>query len=383
MFAILLVVFIDLIGFGIIIPLLPFYAETFNASPQKVTMLMVVYSFSQFIFAPVWGGLSDKYGRRVIIWCTLIGTVAAYVLLAFANSLSDLFIARAFAGIMAGNIAVAQAYITDITEKQDRAKAMGLFGAAFGLGFIIGPAIGGILAGSDPNNPSVFLPPIVAAVLSFIALIVALISLKETNLSVNGFEKKRLKSLISALEFPNLRQLILLSFCITVVFALMESTISLWSERTLFWGAQQNGYLFAFAGICGALVQGIFIGPLVKRFGEPFLCFWGCLVLSFGMLGISISTEIIHTVLSMLLIAVGLGLFMPTVTTLIVNMVPEDKKGWVLGITQSVSSLARIIGPALAGVFFEFIGKNSPYLIGGLFLLLMISILKKYIFKSK
>ena len=155
MFAILLVVFIDLLGFGIIIPLLPFYAETFNASPQKVTMLMVVYSLSQFIFAPIWGGLSDKYGRRVIIWCTLIGTVAAYVLLAFANSLSDLFIARAFAGIMAGNIAVAQAYITDITEKQDRAKAMGLFGAAFGLGFIIGPAIGGILAGSDPNNPNV------------------------------------------------------------------------------------------------------------------------------------------------------------------------------------------------------------------------------------
>ena len=230
MFAILLVVFIDLIGFGIIIPLLPFYAETFNASPQKVTMLMVVYSFSQFIFAPVWGGLSDKYGRRVIIWCTLIGTVVAYIFLAFAQSLSDLFIARAFAGFMAGNIAVAQAYITDITEKQDRAKAMGLFGAAFGLGFIIGPAIGGILAGSDPNNPSVFLPPIVAAVLSFIALVVALISLKETNLSVNGFEKKRLKSLISALQFPNLRQLILLSFCITVVFALMESTISLWSE---------------------------------------------------------------------------------------------------------------------------------------------------------
>ena len=132
MFAILLVVFIDLVGFGIIIPLLPFYAETFNASPQKVTMLMVVYSFSQFIFAPVWGGLSDKYGRRVIIWCTLIGTVVAYIFLAFAQSFSDLIIARAFAGFMAGNIAVAQAYITDITEKQDRAKAMGLFGAAFG-----------------------------------------------------------------------------------------------------------------------------------------------------------------------------------------------------------------------------------------------------------
>ena len=382
MFVLLLVVFIDLVGFGIIIPLLPFYAETFNASPQKVTMLMAVYSLSQFISAPIWGGLSDKYGRRIIIWCTLFGTVVAYVWLAFAESLSALFIARSFAGLMAGNIVVAQAYIMDITEKGDRAKAMGYFGAAFGLGFIIGPAVGGILTGTDPNNPSVFLPPIAAAILSFIALIIALMSLKETKILINDFRKKRLQNLIQALSVPNLRYLILLFFFVTIVFAFMESTFSLWSERTFFWGAQQNGYLFAFAGICGALVQGVLIGPLVKRFGESLLCFLGCLVLSFGMLGIWLSAEIIHAVLSMMLIAVGLGLFLPTVMALIVNIVSEDRKGWVLGITQSSSALARIIGPALAGGFFEFIDKNSPYLIGGIFLLLVLVIFRKYIFKS-
>ena len=190
MIALLLVVVIDLIGFGIIIPLLPFYAETYGASPQKVTMLMVIFSFCQFIAAPMWGYLSDKYGRRLIIWITLIGSIFAYILLAHTQTLYGLFFARAFAGFMAGNISTAQAYLTDITNKNNRAKAMGLFGAAFGLGFILGPAIGGILAGSDPKNPNVFLPPITAASLSFIALILAIFTLKDTR-SVNNINKNQ------------------------------------------------------------------------------------------------------------------------------------------------------------------------------------------------
>ena len=160
MIALLLVVVVDLIGFGIIIPLLPFYAETYGASPQKVTMLMVTFSFFQFMAAPIWGYLSDKFGRRIIIWITLIGSIIAYVLLAYSQTIYGLFFARAFAGFMAGNISTAQAYLTDITDKNNRAKAMGLFGAAFGLGFILGPAMGGTLAGPDPQNPNVFLPPI-------------------------------------------------------------------------------------------------------------------------------------------------------------------------------------------------------------------------------
>ena len=382
MIAILLVVIIDIIGFGIIIPLLPFYAETFGASPQKVTMLMVVFSLSQFIAAPILGSLSDKYGRRIIIWITLIGSIIAYLFLAYSQTLYGLFIARAFAGFMAGNISTAQAYLTDITDKNNRAKAMGLFGAAFGVGFILGPAMGGILAGSDPSNPNVFLPPITAALLSFLALVLAIFLLKDTRSLIKPFKNKRISSLLEALKIPNLRQLILLSFFVTIVFASMESTFSLWSERTFNWGPKQNGYIFAFAGICGVIVQGFLISSLVKRFGEPFLCAFGVFLMSLGMLGITISHIHYHAYFSMALIAFGLGLFMPTISTLIANIVSEQRRGWVLGVSQSVSSLARIIGPAMAGIFFELLGKNSPYIIGGLFLLVILYFFKNFIKKS-
>ena len=382
MIAILLVVVIDIIGFGIIIPLLPFYAETFGASPQKVTMLMVVFSLSQFIAAPIWGSLSDKYGRRIIIWITLIGSIIAYLFLAYSQTLYGLFIARAFAGFMAGNISTAQAYLTDITDKNNRAKAMGLFGAAFGVGFILGPAMGGILAGSDPSNPNVFLPPITAALLSFIALVLAIFLLKDTRSLIKPLKNKRISSLLEALKIPNLRQLILLSFFVTIVFASMESTFSLWSERTFNWGPKQNGYIFAFAGICGVIVQGFLISSLVKRFGEAFLCAFGVFLMSLGMLGITISHINYHAYFSMALIAFGLGLFMPTISTLIANIVSEQRRGWVLGVSQSASSLARIIGPAMAGIFFELLGKNSPYIIGGLFLLAILYFFKSFIKKS-
>ena len=379
MIPLLLVVVIDLIGFGIIIPLLPFYAETFGASPQKVTMLMVVFSIAQFIAAPIWGGLSDKYGRRLIIWITLAGSMLAYVLLAYSHTLYGLFIARAFAGFMAGNISTAQAYLTDITTKENRAKVMGFFGAAFGIGFILGPALGGILAGADPKNPNVFLPPISAAILSFIALLLALFLLKDTRSLIKPNSNKRITSLLEALKAPNLSQLILLSFIVTVVFASMESTFSLWSERTYNWGPKQNGYIFAFAGVCGVIVQGFLISRLVKHFGESFLCRVGILLISLGMISVALSYMQFHAYLSMALIAFGLGFFMPTISTLLVNIVSEQRRGWVLGVSQSVSSLARIIGPATAGVFFELLGKNSPYIIGGASLLLIFIMFKNLI----
>ena len=379
MVPLLLVVVIDLIGFGIIIPLLPFYAETYGASPQKVTMLMVTFSFFQFIAAPIWGYLSDKYGRRIIIWVTLAGSIIAYILLAYSQTLYGLFFARAFAGFMAGNISTAQAYIADITDKNNRAKAMGLFGAAFGIGFILGPAIGGVLAGSDPKNPNVFLPPIAAASLSFIALVLALFILKDNRSMIKNNKNKRILSLIEAIKIPNLRQLILLSFIVTLVFASMESTFSLWSERTFNWGAEQNGYIFAFAGICGVVVQGFLISPLVKRFGEAFLCITGIIFISIGMLSVAISYLNYHAYISMSLIAFGLGFFLPTISTLIVNIVSEDRRGWVLGVNQSVSSLSRIIGPAIAGFLFEFYGKNSPYIFGSIILILFLLIFRNFI----
>tara|TARA_Y100001970_G_scaffold3191_1_gene3720 strand:- start:3191 stop:4345 length:1155 start_codon:yes stop_codon:yes gene_type:complete len=375
----LLVVVIDLIGFGIIIPLLPFYAETYGASPQKVTMLMVTFSFFQFIAAPIWGYLSDKFGRRIIILVTLAGSIIAYILLAYSQTLYGLFFARAFAGFMAGNISTAQAYIADITDKNNRAKAMGLFGAAFGIGFILGPAIGGVLAGSDPKNPNVFLPPIAAASLSFIALVLALFILKDNRSRIKNNKNKRILSLIEAIKIPNLRQLILLSFIVTLVFASMESTFSLWSERTFNWGAEQNGFIFAFSGICGVMVQGFLISPLVKRFGEAFLCITGIIFISIGMLSVAISYLNYHAYISMSLIAFGLGFFLPTISTLIVNIVSEDRRGWVLGVNQSISSLSRIIGPVIAGFLFEFYGKNSPYIFGSIILILFLLIFRNFI----
>ncbi len=379
MVPLLLVVVIDLIGFGIIIPLLPFYAETYGASPQKVTMLMVTFSFFQFIAAPIWGYLSDKFGRRIIILVTLAGSIIAYILLAYSQTLYGLFFARAFAGFMAGNISTAQAYIADITDKNNRAKAMGLFGAAFGIGFILGPAIGGVMAGSDPKNPNVFLPPIAAASLSFIALVLALFILKDNRSMIKNNKNKRILSLIEAIKIPNLRQLILLSFIVTLVFASMESTFSLWSERTFNWGAEQNGFIFAFSGICGVIVQGFLISPLVKRFGEAFLCINGIIFISIGMLSVAISYLNYHAYISMSLIAFGLGFFLPTISTLIVNIVSEDRRGWVLGVNQSVSSLSRIIGPAIAGFLFEFYGKNSPYIFGSIILILFLLIFRNFI----
>ena len=372
MFVILLVVAIDLIGFGIIIPFLPFYAESFGASPQRVTMLMAVFSLAQFIAAPFWGALSDKYGRKIIICITLLGSIIAYLFLSFASSLLTLFIARAMAGFMAGNISAAQAYIADITTKENRTKAMGLFGAAFGVGFILGPAIGGILAGPNPENPNTFFPPMAAAILSLIALGLSLFFLKNSNKKNINIKNKRLDNLLESLKVPSLGKLILLSFVVTIVFALMESTFSLWSERTFKWGAQQNGYIFAFTGLCGALTQGLLVGPLSKYIGEKFLCRIGIFLLSIGMLGVAITYNIIHVYIALVFIAIGLGLFMPTISSLIVGLVSADRRGWVLGVNQSVASLSRILGPIIAGFLFEFIGKDSPYFFGCIVLLIVL-----------
>ena len=276
------------------------------------------------------------------------------------------------AGFMAGNISTAQAYIADITTDKDRTKAMGLFGAAFGLGFILGPAIGGILAGPDPVHPNTFYPPMMAAMLSLIALVLCLLFLKNPHKVSNNIKNKRIDDLFESLKVPSLGKLILVSFIVTIVFALMESTFSLWSERTFLWGARQNGYIFAFTGICGALTQGILVGPLSKYFGDRFLCRIGIFLLSIGMLGVALTYNIYQIYFALVFIAVGLGLFMPTISSLIIEIVSSDRRGWVLGVNQSVSSMSRIIGPIIAGILFEFIGKDIPYIFGFIVLLIVL-----------
>jgi len=373
--AIFLTVFVDLVGFGIIMPLLPFYAEHFHASPETVTLLMAIYSFMQFFSAPLWGGLSDRHGRKPVLLASLMGIALSYLWIAFAQSLWALFAARAFAGIMAGNIAAAQAYIADVTPPEKRAHGMGLIGAAFGLGFILGPAIGGLLGGANPAAPRFIGPGLAAAGLSFLAFIFAAAALQESldpaQRAALRHQKRpsRLSVLAAGLSDPHLRLTVILLFLVTFVFAGMESTFALWSERAFGWGPAQNGYVFAYTGILAALVQGGLIRRLARRFGESHLVVQGAVALGLGLLAIPFVHSLVPLLVAMALLAYGAGVSNPSLSSLISLRAPDAERGATLGISQAAASLARILGPVLAGVAFAGFGRSGPFLAGALVML--------------
>ncbi len=371
--AIFLTVFVDLVGFGVIVPLLPFYAEHFQASPATVTLLMAIYSFMQFFAAPVWGAVSDRHGRKPVLLASLAGIALSYLWVAFAGSLWQLFAARALAGLMAGNIAAAQAYIADVTPAEKRAQGMGLIGAAFGLGFILGPAIGGLLGGANPAEPRFIGPGLAAAGLSLLALLFAAAALKESLdpalRSRPPRRSGRLAVLAAGLGDPQLRLTVVLLFLVTFVFAGMESTFALWSERSFGWGAAQNGYVFAYTGILAALVQGGLIRRLARRFGESRLVLQGAVALALGLAAIPFAHSLLPLLAAMALLAYGAGVSNPSLSSLISLRSSGESQGATLGISQSAASLARILGPALAGAAFAAFGRNGPFLAGAIIML--------------
>jgi DHA1 family tetracycline resistance protein-like MFS transporter len=373
-----LIVVIDLIGFGIIIPLLPFYAEFFQATPETVGLIMATYSFTQFLAAPIWGQLSDRIGRRPVLIISMAGAVGSYIWLGFSESLWMLFAARAVGGAMAGNISAAFAYVADITTQENRAKGMGLIGAAFGVGFISGPAIGGILAGSDPINADFQSPAFAAAALSAIALILAFLLLKES-LSLEIRQRQALKAnqnpltmIQRALKIPNLGLLLVLTFLSTLVFAGLEATFAMWSRRQFGWGPEQNGYLFAFVGLLSALIQGGLIGRLTQKFGENGLIIQGALALSLGIAMIPFSSNIIILIIAMSIAGYGFSIISPALNSLISLQTSSEKMGEIMGVTRSASTMARFIGPAWAGFLFGTLGSDWPYFAGALIMLIVL-----------
>ena len=377
MLPLFLIVFIDLMGFGIIIPLLPFYAEHFHADPFTVGLVMATYSLTQLIAAPVWGRMSDRIGRRPVLLITLAGTAASYIWLGFVDSLAALFAARAIGGAMAGNISAAFAYMADITTREDRAKGMGLIGAAFGLGFIIGPAIGGLLAGADPATADYSLPAFAAAGLSLVALVLAVAILKESlseeiraRIAARPPEQ-RFQRMVQAFKTPKLGFLIMVSFLATFVFAGMEATFAMWSERTYAWGPQQNGFLFAGVGIVSAAIQGGLIGRLANRFGEAKLIIQGSVALAIGMVLIPFSENLWILALAMAVLAYGFSTLSPSLNSLISLQVDDENQGAIMGVTRSATTFARIVGPAWAGLLFAQLGKDWPYFVGGGMMLLV------------
>ncbi|MCR4378937.1 MAG: MFS transporter, partial [Rhodospirillales bacterium] len=380
MLTLFLIVFIDLVGFGIVIPLLPFYGEHFQAGPFVVAMMMASYSLGQFIAAPFWGRLSDTIGRRPVLIISLFGAVLSYIWLGFATTLWMLFAARTVGGLMAGNISTAFAYIADITTPENRAKGMGLVGAAFGLGFIAGPAIGGILAGSDPLTADFQTPAFVAAGMSLLAFALTIARLKES-LPADVRAKRtaqprqsRLKQFKSVLNKPGIGLLVLLSFLATFVFAGMETTFAMWSRRQFGWGPEQNGYLFAFIGIIAAVLQGGAVGRLTKRFGEGNLIVQGAVALAIGMALIPFSNSIEWLLVAMVVVAYGFSIINPALNSLISLRTSASNQGQMMGVARSATTLARVVGPAWAGVLFAVLGMDWPYY-GGTVLMLVVAAL--------
>jgi DHA1 family tetracycline resistance protein-like MFS transporter len=364
------IVFIDLLGFGIIIPQLPFYGVQFGASPATVTLLMSCYSLAQFFMSPVLGRLSDRIGRRPVLLVSMACSCLAYLWLGFAGALWMLFGARLLAGAGAGNIAAAQAYITDVTSPEKRAKGMGMIGAAFGLGFTIGPWVGGVLAGADPTPADLQRPAFLAAGLSALAFILVIAILKESlpqagvTPRANRWELAR-----SAMHRPTLRLLILLFFAITAAFAGMETTFALWTKDAFGWGPEQVGWLFFFVGCVLIVVQGGMIGPLSRRLGEARLVLIGSASIAIGLAGVAIAANLAILLIATAFLALGMGLLNPSISSLISRQAGADERGGIMGVSQSGASLARVAGPAIAGPLFELLGRNAPYYTGALVML--------------
>jgi MFS family permease len=361
-----LIVLIDLIGFGLVIPLLPFYGERFAATPQQVTVLMATFSAMQMLAAPVWGRLSDRAGRRPVLMVSMTAAALAYLWLAFADALWMLFAARALAGICAGNIAAAQAYVADVTPPEKRAHGMGMIGAAFGLGFIIGPALGGVVAGNNLATADLRTPGLIACGLSLAALLGVLLVLKESlpaGLPPRP-RKGRLAALRDALARKSLARLLVVFFLAILAFGGMEATFALWAMAQFGWGPAQIGYIFTYVGVLSAVMQGGLIGRLAARFGEEKLLVAGLLLIALGLLSIPAAHDLPVLLIAVSCLALGMGAMQPSLNSLISRRAGVEEQGEVLGVAQSVASLSRVLGPLLAGALFAGLGRDSPFLAG-------------------
>ena len=366
---IFLIVFIDLVGFGIVIPILPLYGERFGPSGLTLGLLMASYSAMQFLFAPILGRLSDRVGRRPVLLVSLVGSVVGYLLFGFAGSMAVLFAARIIDGISGGNIATAQAVIADITGPEERAKGMGIIGAAFGLGFIVGPAVAALLVDIQP-----WLPGVAAATTSAVAFVLVWLKLPETLP-----EEARGGDRSHPLNLDGLRSTIrsqpLLGFCFATVllvifaFSNFETTFAQFASAEHGLGISRIGWLFVYAGVLGAIVQGGLVGRLVKAFGERRLLVAGLVLAALAVGSVPYPAGIPALMVVLAVYAVGQGLVQPSLTSLTSRLVEPGEVGGVMGIYQAFSSLARIIGPLCAEIVYH-LGHHWPFRIAAVAYLL-------------
>lgn len=368
LFSILLVVFIDLLGFSLILPLLPYYAETFNASKFTTGLLIAVYALMQLIGAPILGRLSDRYGRRPILLISVFGTFVGFLLFGFATSLWMLFFARILDGLTGGNLSVAQAYISDVTDAKDRARGLGLIGAAFGLGFIIGPVTGGLLSQYGYNVPA-----FVAAGLSFLNLILIYAwlpeSLTKEKRELIGGQKQpsvTLEALVTALKRPFTGSLLITRFFFSLAFSVFQTIFSLYALAKFNLSARDTGFVLTYVGLLSVFVQGFLLGRLTNRFREDHLITFAVALMAVSLLGWALVPSVFWLLVVLTPTAISGGILNTLLSSTLTKAVAPQEIGGILGLSASVESSTRIIAPILGGALLERVGTWSPGAFGAI-----------------
>jgi DHA1 family tetracycline resistance protein-like MFS transporter len=347
LYVLFLTVFIDLVGFGIVMPILPLYAEHFHASPVAIGWLTGIYSGMQIIFTPILGKLSDRLGRRPVLFVSIVGTAIGFALMGFADSMTLLFAGRIIAGITGGNIAIPQAYIADVTAPEKRSRAMGLIGAAFGLGFTFGPLIGGVMSRISYGAPFFF-----AAVLAAINAALIYLVLPESLSAEQRAHPRKHASMADVFRHQRgaMFGVVLATYFFLVVgFSIMTTLFALFTEKRFGYDAQANGYMFGFVGIVSVIVQGGLIGRLIKIFGEVALARTGMILTTISLALLPLCNGLGSLLLVSAGLSAGTGFASPPLSGLASQMVESNWQGRALGLFQSAGSIARLIGPLLGG----------------------------------
>ncbi|WP_269220558.1 MFS transporter [Brevundimonas vesicularis] len=380
-------VFINLVGFGLVVPLLPFFAQSLKAEAWQITLMFSAYSLGQFFAEPFWGRLSDRIGRKPVLLMTLIANALGYLMLAFAPNVWLAIAVRLFTGLGAGNISTVQGYVADVTPPEQRAGRMGLIGAAFGLGFIVGPGLGGLLTQPQLGRLGYQLPIFLAAALAAVAAVGVVVFLRESRAKADPAAPRPafLAGLKDARDNAVVSRVLVVTLIYMAGFSAMESVFGLWSESRYQWGAREVGLSFMIVGIVSTLNQGFFAGRLARRFGESRVLATGMLLfgtslvlqvlapvawfpatrLELGALTIPVVQGWIIPIV-MAIGACGMSLAMPNISAMISRASPPDRQGAMLGLNMASSSVARIFGPMIAGALFSGLGHDWPFVIGAL-----------------
>jgi MFS family permease len=347
---IFLVVAVDIFGMTLMLPLLPYYAQHFGASPLVVGLLMASFAACQLVSGPILGRISDVSGRKPTLIASQIGTCIGFLILGFAGSLWMVFLGRIIDGLTAGNLTIAQAYISDVTKPEERTKAFGLIGIAFGMGFLLGPAISGYL-----SQFGLHWPAFAAAGLSLLSIIASAVLLPYVEPRGRDLtdERSRFERFTQYFHMPVPRRRLLEFFAFILSFSMLIGGSALFMERRLGFTAEQTGYMFGFSGVVGAVIQGGLLGRLVKRMGEERLALYGFLLMTVGFALLGTVYNVPYLAFLVGVGAIGSSIVRPSLTTLLTHSVGAHEQGAILGVSQSLSSVAAIIGPIAAGWLIE------------------------------